>query len=139
MKTRKRNKGFNPIKALGNLVVYAYALILTVPLFYAIITAFKSEQERVVDPIGLPESFKFDNFVTAWVEGGLLNAAKNSIIISCCSTMLLLFFVIIVSYCLNRIRDTKIGTALYMLVLSSMFIPHVGTATMLVLRRNMGL
>ena len=26
-----------------------------------------------------------------------------------------------------------------MLVLSSMFIPHVGTATMLVLRRNMGL
>lgn len=139
MKRRKRNTGFKPINALGNLVVYAYALILTVPLFYAIITAFKSEQERVVNPIGLPESFKFDNFVTAWVDGDLLNAAKNSIIISGCSTLLLLFFVIIVSYCLNRIRDTKIGTAIYMLVLSSMFIPHVGTATMLILRRNMGL
>ncbi len=134
-----RMKGIKPMSFIGNLIVLAYAVVLTVPLYFAVITAFKTEQERVVNPIGLPESPSLTNFITAWTEGNLLVAAKNSIIISCCATCLLLLNVILVSYCLNRIRDTKLGVALYMLVLSSMFIPHVGGVTGLMLRRSLGL
>ncbi len=127
------------VRLIGFLIVLVYAVILTVPLFFAVMTAFKSEQERVINPIGFPENPSFANFVTAWTEGNLLMAAKNSIIISCGSTLLLLLSVIIVSYSLNRIRDTKIGVALYMLVLSGMFIPRVGGVTGLMLRRDLGL
>ena len=132
-------KGVKPMSFIGNLIVLAYAVVLTVPLYFAVITAFKTEQERVINPIGLPSSPSFINFITAWTEGNLLVAAKNSIIISCGSTFLLLLNVILVSYCLNRIRDSKLGVALYMLVLSSMFIPGVGGVTGLMLRRSLGL
>lgn len=139
MKEKKRKRGCSPLSVIGNLIVYIYALVLTLPLFFAIITAFKTEQERVMNPIGLPESYKLDNFISAWVEGELLSAAINSIIITVGTVVLQLVFVIIVSYALNRIRDTKIGVALYMLVLCGMFIPNVGTVTRLVMRREMGL
>lgn len=136
----KREKlRLKPLYVLGRLIVYTYALVVTIPLFFAIITAFKTEEERVVNPIGLPKKFYIGNFVTACTEGNLLMAAKNSIIISVGSVGLLLLNVILVSYCLNKIRDTKIGTALYMLILSAMFIPGVGTMTSLMLRRNLGL
>lgn len=136
---KKRRVKFKPFQALGDLIIYAYALLITVPFFFAIVTAFKSEAERVINPIGLPASFNFDNFVTAWVEGNLLVATKNSVIIAVCSTALLLANTVLVSFCLNRIRDTKIGTFLYVVFLAGMFIPGVGTATGLMLRRDLGL
>lgn len=136
---RKKKIHFKPMKAFGNLIVYAYALLLIIPFYFVIITSFKTEKERVVNPIGLPESFRLTNFVSAWTDGELLLALKNSVIITCGATALLILNVIIVSYCLNRIRDTKIGAALYMLILSAMFIPSVGGVTALMLRRNMGL
>ena len=124
---------------LGKIMVYVYFIALTLPLTFAILTAFKTEQERVINPIGLPESFSLDNFFTAWEVGKLLSATKNSIIIAGGATILCMVLSIIVAYCLNRLRGYKIGTVLYMLVLSSLFIPGVGTATGLLLRRNLGL
>lgn len=124
---------------MGDLIVYAYGLLLTLPFFFAIVTAFKTEAERVQNPIGLPESFRFDNFVTAWVEGNLLMAAKNSIVIAVGTTALMLANVVLVSFCLNRIRDTKIGLILYITFLCGMFIPKVGSVTSLMMRRDLGL
>lgn len=135
----KKRIMFHPLKAMGNLVVYVFALILTVPLFFAFLTSFKTEQERVLNPIGLPINFTLENFKIAWLEGGLLQASMNSIVVCCCSTLLLILNIIIVSYALNRIRDTKVGIAFYLLTLSTLFIPGVGTINGLMLRRSLGL
>lgn len=132
-------KKFKPLKLATDLMIYAYAVILTLPLFFALITAFKTEPERVLNPIGLPEKFNLSNFVIAWTEGNLVVAAKNSILIAVCSTALMLVNIVLVSYCLNCIRDTKIGAILYILFMCGMFVPNVGTATGLILRRDLGL
>lgn len=136
---RKRKFKIRPLTRIGNTIVYVYAAIVAIPLFFALITAFKSESERVFNPIGLPESWNFDNFMYAIIEGNLLNAAKNSIIISVSSTLLLVANAILVSYCLNRIRDTKIGLFINLLLILRMFIPGVGTVTTLMMRRDLGL
>ena len=86
-----------PLKAIGDLIIYVYGLVLTLPFFFAIVTAFKTEQERVLNPIGLPEKFSLNNFVTAWIEGNLLVASKNSIVIAVGTTALLLANVVLVS------------------------------------------
>ncbi len=135
----KKKIKIKPMKLAGNLVVYLYALILIAPLYFTLITAFKTETERVVNPIGLPAGLYLNNFYRALTEGGLLQGAKNSIIITFGSLTLSLLNTILVSYCLNKIRDTKVGTFLYMLFLASMFIPGVGGVTALMLRRNLGL
>lgn len=138
MKLKKKQIG-TPLNFLGKLVVIIYALVLTLPLYFVIITAFKTETERVINPIGLPAKLTFENFAIAWEKGNFLQAGFNSIFISTATTILSLLLVIIVAYSLDRIRDTKIGSFLYMVVLSAMFIPAVGTATGLMLRRQLGL
>ncbi|MBO5071269.1 MAG: carbohydrate ABC transporter permease [Roseburia sp.] len=138
-KKTKLKSGWKPLNVLSKILIYAYALILIVPLMFAVITSFKTAEERVVDPIGLPESLQWSNYVIAWQEGSLLRATINSLIISGGGIILLMLNVILVSYCLNRIRDTKIGTALYMLILCTMFIPSVGSVTTVMLRRQLGL
>lgn len=136
---KKRKLKFKPLSAIGNLIVYVYALLLVIPLGFALITAFKTEAERIVNPIGLPESFKLDNFLIAWQEGNLLTAAKNSIIINVGAIIILMLNIILVSYCLNCIRDTKIGIFLYLAILAVTFVPQVGHVTGLMLRRSLGL
>ncbi len=136
---KRKKSDLKILSLLGKLMVIVYALILTIPLYFVIMTAFKTEPERVLNPIGLPINFNFDNFVIAWEKANLLNAIKNSVIITFTSVGLSLVNVIFVSYCLNRIRDTKIGVALYMFVLCPMFIPSVGSVTSLMLRRSLGL
>lgn len=128
-----------PMKTLGAIVVIVYALALVVPFAFVIITSFKSEQELVLNPIGLPESFNLDNFVAVWEQGNLLNALKNSVIISVSSTALVLINVILVAYCVNRIRRFSISNVIYLFFLAAMFVPSVGNATLLTMRRQWGL
>lgn len=135
----KLRAALHPLNITGKIFVYAYALILIIPLAFAILTAFKTQAEVTLNPIGLPESFNFDNFVTAWEMGDLLNASKNSIIITCTTMVLQMAGIIFATFHLDCIRDTKVGTFLYMLLISSMFIPNVCGVTSLMLRRNLGL
>lgn len=139
MKQKKKRISINPLNLSGKLIVWIYALIVTVPLGFAVITAFKTEHERVINPLGFPEKLQWGNFVEAWKVGNFLQAGWNSIIIATGMTVLGLFFTIVVAYSLDRIRSTKIGTFLYFVVLCAMFIPGVGSATGLMLRRSLGL
>lgn len=138
-KIRKLNSAWTLSNIAGKTLVYFYALLVAVPLFYALLTSFKTSNERVIDPIGFPEHLNFENYMIAWTEGGLGRAAINSIIITGGTLLLTLLNVLLVSYCLNRIRTTKIGSLFYILILSTMFIPNVSYVTSLVLRRQLGL
>lgn len=141
MNRKKKRKlgGKNLLDVAGRLIVYAYAIIVTLPFYFVIITSAKTRDDRIVNPIGLPKNFNFDNYIVAIRDGHLISAAKNSIIITFGSTLLFLFFVVLVSYCINRIRNTKIGTAIYMFFLFAMFLPSVSSVTSLMLRRRLGL
>lgn len=141
VKKKKRNVqvALHPLNIAGKSIVYIYTLILIVPLAFAILTAFKTGTERVLDPLGLPAELRFDNFITAWEKGDLLNAIKNSVIISFSTIVLQLASIIFVTYHLDAIRNTKIGNVIYMIIVSSMVIPSVSGVTSLMMRREMGL
>lgn len=141
MNKKKRNikASLHPLNLAGKSIVYIYTLILIVPLAFAIVTAFKTGTERVLDPLGLPAELRFDNFITAWEKGNLVNAIKNSVIISFATIVLQIASIIFVTFHLDAIRDTKIGNAIYMVIISSMVIPSVSGVTSLMMRREMGL
>ena len=136
---KKSKRRIHPLNLAGKSIVYIYTLILIVPLAFAILTAFKTGTERVLDPLGLPTELRFDNFVTAWEKGNLINAIKNSVIISFSTLALQIASIIFVTFHLDAIRDTKIGNAIYMVIISSMVIPSVSGVTSLMMRRQMGL
>jgi multiple sugar transport system permease protein len=59
--------------------VLAYAAAIIIPLYYVIISAFKSNTEIALNPLGLPESVSFTRFSQAINAVQLLAASGNSL------------------------------------------------------------
>lgn len=122
---------------LGRAVVWLYALVLLIPLYFVIVTAFKTGAEITMNPLGLPEKLQWVNFINAFQEGNILRSALNSVVTSVTGVGLLLINAIILSFCCHRLRNRKIGTILYMIILAGLFIPKVGFVSQVILYRRL--
>lgn len=137
MRKKRLNSGWNPASIMGKLLVYLYAVIVLVPLYFVIITAFKTGAEITVSPLSLPETFMWSNIKDAFVKGGLLQAMVNSIFTSVTGVLLLMFNAVVLSFCVHRLRNYKLGTFLYVLILMGLFIPKVGFVSQIMLYRRL--
>lgn len=131
----KRILGKIPSRAL----VYLYAVIVIVPLYFVLVTAFKTVQEIAVNPFGLPSTLHWENFKEAWVAGNLGTAFFNSFFTGIIATAMQMLLAIVVSFCLYKTRDRKFGMVLYMIVMVTMFIPGTGWVSLLQLYQKLGL
>ncbi|MDR2378134.1 MAG: carbohydrate ABC transporter permease [Bifidobacteriaceae bacterium] len=59
--------------------VLAYAAAIIVPLYYLLVSAFKTNTEIALDPLGLPDVLNFDKFAQANRSVELLAASGNSL------------------------------------------------------------
>ncbi|MRG84929.1 ABC transporter permease subunit [Salinibacillus xinjiangensis] len=89
-----------------------------------IIGSFKNNAEIYKDPWGLPETFSFQNFVTAWNEFNIDISVFNSLIVTVLGIFITLILAIPTAYALERIRFKGSG-ALFTLYISAMMIPMV--------------
>lgn len=68
-----------------------YAVLTLYPLFWLVISSFKTNSEFFNHPFGLPQAWKFSNYVTAWQASKMSTAFLNSVIVSLVSLALTLF------------------------------------------------
>lgn len=123
----------------GKTAIYLYALFLIVPLYFILITALKSPQEITLNPLGLPESIRWENFSEALVQGKMLRYGFNSVVIAVFGIALSMFNIIMITFCLYKLQNTTIGKILYSLVILGMFIPGVGWVSTLKMYQALGL
>ncbi|GGJ85973.1 carbohydrate ABC transporter permease [Pseudomonas matsuisoli] len=111
--------------ALIGLIAWAIALLLFFPIFWMVLTSFKTE----IDAFASPPQFIFhptlDNYLHIQERSGYLRFAWNSITIALGSTVLGLLFAIPAAYSMafHPTHRTK-GTLLWML--STKMLPPVG-------------
>ena len=93
--------------------VYRYLLY---PLFWNLMSAFKTNAEYLTDPYALPAALNLDNFVAAWQKANIAAYFGNSIFVTVLSTVLLLLLVIPISYVLARYRfvGSRLISTVYM-------------------------
>jgi ABC-type glycerol-3-phosphate transport system permease component len=104
------------------------AIVFTLPLLAIIFAAFKTQNEFYnLSKLALPGSFlNMKNFETAFVEGGILNAFKNTAIILAFSLAGCIVFGAAVGFVMSRFNF--IGKKLIMgMFFSAMLIPMVTT------------
>lgn len=69
---------------IGHILVWIYALLLTVPIYYVIISAFKPNISIFDTPLSFPTEFLIQNFKDAWTTAslgpGLINSIKVTVI-----------------------------------------------------------
>lgn len=62
-------------------IAVVVAAITILPVFWAIVTAFKSQSDVVRNPLGFPTVWRFVNFIGAWVQGHFGTYFVNSIVV----------------------------------------------------------
>ncbi|GAA1365347.1 carbohydrate ABC transporter permease [Streptomyces beijiangensis] len=100
MATMKFRKSWLP----AHILVWAYAVLLAIPLYYFLSSAFKSNEEIFSSPLSPPTSFGFGNFRTAFESADLGPAILNSAIVTVFSLALTLGLAIPAAFALARSR-----------------------------------
>ena len=98
------------------ILMILFTVIFLYPLFWNLMSAFKTNAEYLTDPYALPAALNLDNFVAAWQKANIAAYFGNSIFVTVFSTVLLLLLVIPISYVLARYRfaGSKLISAIYM-------------------------
>ena len=102
------------------LVCLALAIFLLFPLYYAVLTSFKSGSE-LFRVSYWPSEINFANYTRIWDEQNFARNILNSVIVATCVVILSLVVALTAAFALGRVRFTGRKTLLYMVLAISMF------------------
>jgi ABC-type glycerol-3-phosphate transport system permease component len=116
---------------LTNLVIFLALLVLSIsnlyPLFYMFMNSIKSRTDYFINPFSVWDlKLTWDNYLTMISQFKILNLFKNSFIISFFTIILLLSIGVVASYAFSKL-NFKGKNIIYLLVISTMFIPVQAT------------
>jgi len=77
-------------RAGTNAVLFAFALVVIVPLLWMVFSSFKSGPEIFASPWGLPSKLHFENFAHAWQTAGIAHFFLNSLIVTVATLVVLI-------------------------------------------------
>jgi N-acetylglucosamine transport system permease protein len=106
VRPRRRGPGVGAGEGALNLLNGAFllfwGLITTLPLLWAMLSAFKTNPEFLGDPWTLPETFRFENFERAWTVANIGQYFVNSVIVVVISVPLTMLLGAMAAYVLAR-------------------------------------
>lgn len=121
------------------LVMILVTAVFVFPLWMLISVGFRTAPEVAKDPMGLPTSLNFDNFIGAWTEGELGPAFLMSILITASSVALLVVCGAAGSYYFARSRGGA-GMRWYAIIAAGMMVPfQIGLLPLYRIMSNIGL
>ena len=106
----------------GYSLMLIYAVVSIYPLFFAIISSFKSDKDIFLTPFKLPTSFSFENYVRAWKLANVEMYFKNSVILAVATVLVLVVICSMAGYVFGKFKFKHQGI-LYLFIISGMMIP----------------
>ena len=83
-------------------VLWLWTLISVGPLVWMFTNSLRSSTDIVSQPLGAPDIGKADNYVQAWIAGGLGQALLNSVVVSVGAVVIGGFVAYLVGFALSR-------------------------------------
>ena len=107
-------------------VVWVYALILALPIYFLLASSLKTNQEIFSQPFQLPTEWLFSNYPNAWDRAVMGQALLNSLFVSLAAEIITLALVIPASYGLARSRS-KVASVFEKIFALGFLIPAFAT------------
>lgn len=104
------------------IIMICIALLILIPIYYLVVTTFKTPQEASISPMGFPSRLYLDNYARAWKLMNFPLVLKNNIIITSCSVVGTLVLGSMAAYSLARC-ESRIHNIIYKVFLSGLMIP----------------
>lgn len=114
-------------KTVGRKLAYGLflavvTLVMLVPIYYLVVTTFKTPAEAVKSPLGLPVHLTFDNYIKAIDAMNYGQALKNNLIITVVSVICLVIFASMAAYVIARSKG-RLFKLMYSIFLVGLIIP----------------
>ena len=99
------------------------AVLWILPLVFVILVAVRSFDDIAQNGLGTwPQSFSLGAFKTAWVDGDIGIALRNSVIVTVCTVIAVLFLSSLSAFALSRYR-IPLGRAILLIMLAGNLLP----------------
>jgi len=124
MKTVQINHKNSTYAYFGMLLFLFLTVILMTPVYYLIISTFKTQADSMRFPLSLPLKWEFGGYVRAWVNMDYPNAFKNSFLITSISLAGGIFISCMAAFTFARKqRQNRIYAVLFYVFLAGMMVP----------------
>lgn len=120
MSAAKRKK--KVIDIILNIVYALIGAVMLLPIYYLVVTTFKSPAEAAASPLGLPQQFTLANYQNALQAMSYGRALLNNILITGTSVVLLVIFASMAAYVVARSRR-KIFQRMYSVFMIGLIVP----------------
>lgn len=110
------------LKVMYGIFLITVSVIIMLPIYYLIVTTFKTPAEAMANPLGLPMNFTLENYKKAIAAMNYGQALKNNLIIAGVSVGFLVVLSSMAAYVIARGR-TKLFRMMYGIFLGGLIIP----------------
>lgn len=115
------------------------AILWFIPIYYLIVTTFKTQQDAMLHPLALPESWQFSNYANAWTKMEYPRALANTLMITVSAVLLLVILGSLAGYALARTRN-RISGFVFLLFLAGLIVPfQMNIISLYRIVKNLGL
>jgi len=109
--------------AVTEILMLVLAVIFMIPVYYLIITTFKTPADAVSHPLGLPVNITFDNYIRAFKAMNYFHVLGNNLIITISSVAGIVMFSAMAAYSLIR-RTNHFNRIVFLLFMVGMMVPY---------------
>ncbi|OPH49345.1 sugar ABC transporter permease [Paenibacillus ferrarius] len=109
--------------AVTEILMLVLAAIFMIPIYYLIITTFKTPADAVSHPLGLPVNITFVNYIRAFKAMNYIHVLGNNLIITISSVAGIVMFSAMAAYSLVR-RTNHFNRIVFLLFMVGMMVPY---------------
>lgn len=126
-------------KTIIHILLAVLSAINILPIVWMVVSSFKSEADFATNPLGLPKTWNFSNYMSAWKVAHLGTYFWNSVLVTAASILLTVLLGALASYFLSRFEFRMRGW-LYGLFIIGMTIPiHATLVPIFIVMKKIGL
>ena len=118
-----RTKTERRVDLVIEIVMIGLAAVMAIPVYYLIVTTFKTPAEAVAHPMGFPARISFDAYAQAWKAMDYPRAFKNTFVITASSVTILVISSSLAAYPLAR-RNNILNRIIFFGILAGLMIPY---------------
>lgn len=139
VESQPKKRRVTPGRAALQIILLLMVAVSIAPILVAVSTSLKSSTELALNPLGLPQNWRFENYVTAWNEAHIGQYLLNSVLVSVPTLILVLAVASAAAYAFAMLRFPG-RNLLFGVVLIGLMMPAIGIVTALsVEQQSLGL
>lgn len=131
--------GDKMVGTASHVLLIAWTLIVAIPLLWVFMSSFKTTQQILTSPFGLPTKLDFTNYVNAWNGASIGSYFANTLIVVISALVIVMILGAMCAYVLARFKFFGARAIYYLMLAGLTFPPFLAIVPLFKILQNIGL